>query len=235
MKLLVGCPIQDRAWIISEWFAHVERSTGSIVPHYVFVGDPRTDPGTFASIDSLCLKYGRSRDVIEVSEDFVDRGDTRDWGHPRFLHMADLRNTLLGHVRKLGPDLFWSLDADILVADDTFTQAVEMLGTGYDAVGTKCYMSESRRHPSYGNLSGIGGLKRSDTSGRFQVEVIMASKLMSPTAYEIDYSVHQQGEDVGWSLNAKRAGCRLGWDGSTCSKHVMKRANLDVLDPRCGF
>ena len=221
---------------MSSWFEHVERSVDAVegfVPHYVFVGDPRTDPGTFAEIDRLCLLYGRDRDVVEIEEEF--RPYKRIWNTPRLRHMAHIRNVLLGHVRKLEPDVFWSLDSDILVAPGVFDSASAMLGE-YDAVGTKCYMSSNRAAPSFAMLpSPARGLLRPDSEGQLKVDVIMASKLMSPAAYEIDYVVHPQGEDVGWSILARRSGLELGWDGTVCSKHVMEQRNLDTIDPRCGY
>jgi hypothetical protein len=67
------------------------------------------------------------------------------------------------------------------------------------------------------------------------VDVIMAMKLMKPSAYWVDYRDHEQGEDVGWSIACQEQHLRLGWDGRVCSKHVMKPEQLDPIDARCGY
>ena len=231
--IAVGCPVQSREWILPSWFEHVENAIGTHKPHYVFIGDPRSDPGSFAEIDRQCLRYGRDRDVVEVDEE--PREDSRNWNQSRLSHMADLRNGLLKQVRKIGPDLFWSLDSDILVADETLNSALEAMEP-FDAIGTKCFMSDAKSAPSYAMLLGPEkSLRRENAVGVFKVDVIMASKLMSPKAYNVDYVAHRQGEDIGWSNAARAAGCSLGWDGRVCSKHVMRPDRLTVVDERCGF
>jgi hypothetical protein len=84
-------------------------------------------------------------------------------------------------------------------------------------------------------LSGGGGLIRVDGRGCHKADVIMAVKLMSPAAYNVDYEVHRQGEDIGWSIAARKKGVKLGWDGRTVSKHLMTKDALDKIDKRVGF
>lgn len=236
MSLVVGCPIKDRAWIIPFWFGymHAACAAAGLSPHVVFVGDPETDPYTFnAIVDEM------SHHSIDVSYVTVP-GDgecyTRDWTPERYDHMVLLRNALLQHVRELDPALFWSLDSDILPAESALSSAIEMLGS-FDAVGMRCFMTGGAdlSCPSFGMVND-GGLTRGDQpDGHFPVDVIMASKLMTRKAYNVDYSFHPQGEDVGWSANARAAGCKLGWDGRSASKHVMSPSELDVIDERVGF
>lgn len=237
MKLVVGCPVRDRAWIIHRWFEHTHnalRDAGVAKSDvtFVFVGDQAGD-STFKEIDRACLDLSYSRVVI--SQDGPAEPYERVWGWDRYLEMAQLRNSLLDWVRRLAPDLYWSLDSDILVARNTLTSAVGAT-SGYDAVGSRCYMTPSGVWcPSYAMLPGTGGLLRSDSEGIFGVDVIMAAKLMTKKAYCVDYVGHKQGEDIGWSIAARKAGCRLGWDGTTVSKHVMSPKDLDRIDGRCGF
>jgi hypothetical protein len=58
---------------------------------------------------------------------------------------------------------------------------------------------------------------------------------MKPEAYNIDYKVADQGEDIGWSQNCKQARLKLLWDGSHASKHVMRRKDLENVDVRVGY
>jgi hypothetical protein len=89
--------------------------------------------------------------------------------------------------------------------------------------------------PSWARLSYSQGLDRSDSQGYFQVQIIMAIKMMGPDAYAIDYEPHAQGEDIGWSLACERAGLQLAWDGRVASKHVMDPRQLHRRDPRVGY
>lgn len=230
MKVVVGCPLRDRAWIVPQWVEHL--ALAAYRPHIVVVGDPVADAETFQVLSQACLRWSLNLDVVEVSEDLGPY--ERVWGLDRYEHMAFLRNTLLNHVRDLKPDLFWSVDSDILVAKTALSSACEGLER-FDAVGSKTYMTPNGTWcPSFAMLAG-GGLNRWEDHGLFPVDVIMALKLMTPKAYGINYRAHQQGEDIGWSMNAAEFGVKLGWDGSTPSKHVMSRDALNVLDERCGF
>lgn len=243
MKLAIGCPIRDRAWIIPHWFEHIKIAAAAAAAErgeaihvvFVFVGDPRTDAETFKVINHECLSYSWPRLVVELDEPAGEY--KRVWNAERFGHMVHLRNTLLAHVRRLEPDFFWSLDSDILVADRALSSALEATDQ-FDAIGTKLFMTSgnSRACPSYGMLPAqASALRRSDGDGLFPVDVIMASKIMAPKAYAVDYQVHRQGEDIGWSIAARKAGCRLGWDGRVTSKHVMTPAELSRIDDRVGF
>src|SRR5947199_9231853 len=90
-------------------------------------------------------------------------------------------------------------------------------------------------YPSWATTTVTGGLLRSDGTGVFPIEVIMAIKLMSPAAYHVDYEHHGQGEDVGWSLACRPNRLKLGVDARTAYKHAMSPAMLDRADPRCAF
>lgn len=231
MELLVGCPVLQRAWIIPAWFAHlaVACDRAGLEPEFIFVGDPMTDAETFDAIEYHA--FGRVH-VVEQAEHRTE--DIRDWNPQRFERMAFLRNILLREVRALAPDLFLSLDSDILIHPEALANMVRALDR-FDAVGAKCYMSAGTACPSYGMLPYGGGLRRPDMSGGVvEVDVVMAAILMSPAAYAIDYGTHPQGEDVGWSIAARAAGLKLGWDNRCVSRHVMAQAELGLADARCG-
>lgn len=236
MTLVVGCPVKDRAWIIPTWFEHMHAActaTG-LDPHVVFVGDPETDPYTFNAIVAEVVRHKLTVSYATVPGD--GEPYTRDWTPERYDHMVLLRNVLLQHVRELNPALFWSLDSDILPAESALESAISLLGR-FDAVGMRCFMTSGAdlSCPSFGMIND-GGLTRGDQpEGHFPCDVIMASKLMTRKAYMVDYVVHSQGEDVGWSIAARAAGCILGWDGRSGSKHVMSPSELSLVDARVGF
>jgi len=235
--LAVGCPVRDRAWAIPFWFEHLLNALGPAEIDRsdvtaVFVGDYSED-GTFRVIEENCLKY--SINLLVMDRPGTGGTYVRDWKMSRYEQMAELRNALLDGVQSIGPDLFWSLDSDILVADQTLASAIDALDA-FDAVGSRCYLSNKGTWcPNYANLSSTGSLLREDSDALKKVGVLMAAKLMTPQAYQIRYVGHRQGEDIGWSLNARKAGLVLGWDGRTISKHVFTPSRINEIDPRCGF
>lgn len=212
----------------------------------MFVGDPELDPATWRVIFDDIAPRSTVHPVF-VTE-FRGR-DAREWNWARFERMVELRNTLLGTVRELEPEYFLSLDSDILLHEDAIANMVETIETmPWQAVGGKTYLSPPRinpktgeelagcrSHPSWANVTRNGGLRRQDAEGVFPCDVIMAIKLMTMPAYGIDYEVHAQGEDTGWSLACAKHGVRVGWDGRVTSKHIMRSEDLDVIDPRCGY
>lgn len=238
MNLLVGCPVLHREWILDRWFdyvLHAALKAGFDEENlsFVFVGDPVKDPETWEII--------RRRDPL-ASEVWVPDPrprDKREWKDSRYRRMVFLRNSLLQQVRLEAPDLFLSLDSDVLLHKDALTRMIELstaAGGLYDAVGSRCYLhARGTKCPSWANLSKLGQLQRSDTEGTHRVDCIFAIKLMTPAAYAVDYRNDTQGEDTGWAKNVKAAGLKLGYTGEVASKHVMDPKFLDVVDERIGW
>jgi hypothetical protein len=171
----------------------------------------------------------------EMSE--PDRGDKREWNQDRYERMSDYRNALLGLVRAIKPDYFLSVDSDILMHPMTIMSLMDAVENhGFDAAGGRTYLSPTSRHiTTWANLTPQGGLKRQDSDGTFQCDAIMALKLMTPAAYNVDYVGHRNGEDIGWSLNCQKAGVKLGFDGRVISKHIMQPEHLQRVDRRVGW
>lgn len=231
--VIVGCPVSHRQWALDGWFDHVDAAAkvAGVEVGFVFVGDARHDR-SFEVIER------RAPDAVIGQAVSLRSTDVRDWGRPgRYAEMVVVRNQLLGLVRELDPDVFVSLDSDIMIHPDALGLLVEDLAAGtWDAVGGKCFMTQAgTRFPSWARFGRSGGLERYDSDGCFTVDVIMAIKAMSRTAYRVDYALHPQGEDAGWSVACRRAGLKLGWDGRVASKHVMAPHLLGHRDPRVGF
>jgi hypothetical protein len=233
MKLLVGCPTRNRTWILEEWREHVERATpGDWDLQYVFV----------VGIDDRetieMLRSWPRTQIIYVEE--PDPGPKRSWGSVgRYDHMVFLRNTMLSKVRYLEPDLFLSLDSDILIGQDTIRDMYETLvDQEFDAIGGVTWLDPV--DPYCTNVANwtsnqMKAFKRVQSSGHHAVDVIMAIKLMTPAAYNVDYCYHFYGEDLGWNKNMFLAKKRIGMDGRTPSKHVMSPDWLLRKDKRVGW
>jgi hypothetical protein len=152
--------------------------------------------------------------------------------------MADGRNRVLEVVRdEIQPDFYASIDTDIFLHETALALALEQM-PNWAAVGIRSYMSPSpdRSFPSYGMLKGESLWNRVDAeTGTFQVDCIMASKVLSPAAMAIPYRVASSGEDPGWSLACKEAGLRLGWCADAKARHAMSPEMLDAPDIRVGM
>lgn len=224
-----------RDWVLPSWFAYVEAACEplGLEPEFVFVGDPEHDQATWDVIDKFA-DYRTVHPVI-VHEDEMAPIVEHHWTFARIERMAELRNLMLQAVRSVGPAWFLSLDSDVLLHRDALTSMLAV--TGFDAVGSKTFLhTRGTRIPNYAQIDPSGRLVRSDTQafGK-RVDVLMAIKLMTPAAYNVDYGVDTRGEDISWSLNCKKAGLRLGFTGDVCSKHVMHPEQLDRVDARCGY
>jgi hypothetical protein len=231
-RLVIGCPIRKREWIVDVWRKHAlvaaERA-GFADPTFVFVQGSDEDKIDWHD----CV-------VTTIEED--PREDVRRWGTDRFMHMVKVRNQLLQSVRGLRPDLFLSCDSDILLHEDALTGMVEVLGRSPDVwgVGGKAYMTATgKAYPSYGKWMSRRdvelGFKREESSAVFKVDVVMAVVLMGPYAYNVDYTFHHWGEDAGWSAKVGTRGGELWWDGRYANKHVLEPALLNEVDRRVGF
>jgi hypothetical protein len=250
VNLIVGCPVSHREWILPEWFAHVERACLEIavIPDYLFVVS-ENDSGTLETIGEFYAETTREIQTVLTKE--PERTDVRVWNEDRYKVMVALRNHLLTAVRERNPDYFLSLDSDILLRWDALRIALQEIGDA-DALGLHTYMDRPARPPagtqvvsSVGrNLASKADLRGQQLVNRahyetytatHQVGVIMAAKLMTPSAYAIDYEWHFQGEDIGWSKACTKAGLKLVWCPQACAKHVFTKADLGLEDYRVGF
>lgn len=225
-KVLVGCPVRSRAWILPRWFeaVNVAFEKSGLDPDFFFVVGQNND-----NTDEIVAPYPHVK--VEEKPLHVHRS----WTTERYRHMVEIRNLLLQNVRERQPDYFFSLDSDILLHPNGLSYLLQSIES-YDAVGGKTYMTDRGvRYPSYANINARGMLRRPDLTMITKVDVIMAIKLMKPVAYNVDYKFSDQGEDIGWSKNCKKAGLRLGFDGRIASKHVMRPQFLDRFDSRVGY
>lgn len=233
MKVAIGCPVSNRAWILPSWFSHVENacSVAGVDPHYVFIVGTSND-----NTEDVIERYSAKRDntVIFVDED-QNSGQDRNWNKYRYRLMVDVRNQLLNTVRSTDTDLFLSVDSDILLHHEAILRLIGLLTDDYWAVGGKVYLTPPPQSvPNYAILRN-GSMHRPDSESTFPVHALMALKLMSKKAYNVDYSLNSLGEDLGWSQDIREAGGKMLWDGLVVSKHVMQKSLLGKEDPRLGW
>ena len=235
MKLIVGCPVSHREWILDEWNQHVLSAVYALDEDvdlsYCFLASDK-DLGTVEKL----VDFDTYSDVIISSED--EREDRRTWSQSRYEDMVYYRNALLERIRFLKPDFFLSFDSDILLHPEALKSAFTAFRDEVWAVGLRTYMTErSTSHPSMGIWVDQQHRRyyRVDSRDITSCDIIMAAKLMKPEAYNVDYKLHTYGEDMGWSLGVTEAGGKLCYDGRVANKHVMVREQLNFVDERVGF
>lgn len=232
-SIVVGCPVADREWVIAHWLDHIVRaaSLARVEVEVVLIG-PADDPTSslareHANALELPLLWFDSGESVDDCARQVSElgGDEHAWPDVRLRHLVRLRNQLLDLVRSKSPELFLSIDSDVLLHERALDLMVELLThSRYAAVGGKVHLSPFNQDaPNYAQLTGGGRLHRVDSTNVLEVDAIMALKLMHPDAYAIDYAFDARGEDIGWSTACRQRGLRLAWDGRVTSQHLMRR------------
>ena len=190
MKILIGCPVKAREWIIGSYIEYAYEAAKKVTDDFAFVFvAPEQDHATLQEIDRKSRELSVTSWVAFTTEETGE--DRRVWNKARYEHMVYLRNTLLRQVREsqMKPDYFLSLDSDILVHPDQIKSLVDNIGD-YDAIGGKAHLSVTgNRNPTYGIIKRNhtdGSFRRSDHIGLMDVDIIMAIKLMTPKAFFID-------------------------------------------------
>lgn len=239
MDLIIGAPVHQRAWVLPDWFRHVAK---------------QELPWEWDRVE-IVFNYGRSSDstleIIEGARGWLpwtitvlsDEGDDhraeRKWTLDRFETMARLRNRLLEHVREQSPAYYLSLDTDILLPEGAIVGLIRDLECSerrFDAVGPTVYMTPKSKH--FPNALALDTSRRYRLQHHFTepVDVVFAAVMMAPSMYQfVDYAAERRGEDMGWGLNARKAGKRMGLNPMIVCKHVMSPEMLETVDSRVGW
>lgn len=235
MKLLIGCPIYKRDWILNRWIrAVISQSIPVSDIGFIFECSP-DDPNTTAMLEAW-KSYDKNIPLFDIHyrsdiNHFEHQQNGRQWTISRYENMVELRNSLLKKVREIQPDYYFSLDSDILIENpNTLELLIAHIKDGADAVSPLMFMTPiGNKYPSVmtwreDEPDKAKRLERYPIGTYFQADVIMAAKMMSKEVYNnIDYSIHPQGEDVGWSLNCYRKNYKLFSASYIYAPHIMNQ------------
>lgn len=236
--LVIGCPIYQRDWIFPYWISCIENQNIDFSKiGFVFIVSP-DDEKTI----QMLIRYRNSRpDIseffIEIKSDiphFSHQEGSRTWSIAKYENMASMRNALLKKVRELNPKYFFSLDSDILLTNqNTIQLLIAHIQSGADAVSPLMFMTPiDRLYPSvmtWKDKPGDQAYRKEvyPLGEYFKSDVIMAAKMMSKNVYEnVDYCLHPQGEDLGWSGNAAKLGYSLYSASYIYAPHIMHKDML---------
>lgn len=239
MYVIAGCPVSGRAWVVKQWVAHLTRAAKHAeIDLIIYTLVPERDVDTAQAIKEACLA-NHVEHILECTDE-EPRGESlkREWSATRYDQMVYLRNRMLRAVRLLGPDMFISVDSDILLNRYAISSMMDALqeNQDYAAMGSKTWL-----HPFDEGITNGANLTRHNTLLRLKAEAIVPAKVlmaivgMKPDAYHVNYESDPKGEDIGWSRRVTEAGFKMGFDGRVASKHIMSEADLHKIDPRVGW
>jgi hypothetical protein len=238
MKLVIACPIYKRDWILPYWIRCILRQSVDI-SNIGFIFE--VSPDDKATIDALRVWKHLDKNILFF--DIVERPDIphfehqnngRQWTLSKYHNMINMRNSILSRVRQYEPDYYFSLDSDILIENpNTIELLIAHINDGADAVSPLMYMTPvGTAFPSvmsWSNEDNQKGSRKTDypIGTYFQADIIMAAKMMSKKTYmNVNYEFHQQGEDLGWSNNAKKHNLKLFSASYIYAPHIMSLVHL---------
>jgi hypothetical protein len=233
MKLIIGCPMYKRSWILHHWIKSIISQSIPVNDiGFIFEVSP-DDTATIQALESW-KKFDKRIPYFEIKirEDiphFEHENNGRQWSMSKYVNMVSLRNSLLESVRKIQPEYYFSLDSDILLTNtNTIELLIAHIKSGADAVNPLMFMTPfGTMYPSVMDWrldvpAKAFRKEKYELGHYFQSDVIMAAKMMSKDVYNnINYTLHEQGEDVGWSLECKKAGFKLYSASYIYAPHIM--------------
>jgi hypothetical protein len=235
MKLIIGCPIYKRDWILPEWIrCIINQSIDMKDVGLIF----ETSPDDFETTNSLITwkRLDKRFQTFEINErkdipHFEHENNGRQWTMSKYHNMVSLRNSILQRVREYQPDYYLSLDSDILLQNpNTIELLIAHIKDGADAVSPLMFMTPmDSRFPSVmswkdEDYSVAYRKEKYPLGDYFQSDVIMAAKMMSKNVYNnVDYQFHKQGEDLGWAKNATEKGFKLYSASYIYAPHLMSK------------
>lgn len=240
MFVLIGCPIYDRAWILTEWFFHIERQDFPLEDiGFIFEAAPDDDE-TVNALYAFRDKHPELKHFeVNINTDEQHKAHPegkRVWTSDHYSVMARLRNRMLDRVTDINPDRFFSLDSDILLENPRTISELVQITSAVDAASPLMYMTKDdmnfpncmswceedggRAQRLYPHCYPYGSL--------FQVDVIMAAVMMTRPVYAMTrYKWHFQGEDLGWADDCAKLGFELYLASYIYTPHIMSRFGLE--------
>jgi hypothetical protein len=222
-----------RSWILHHWIKSIISQSIPVNDiGFIFEVSP-DDTATIQALESW-RKFDKRIPYFEIKirEDiphFEHENNGRQWSMSKYVNMVSLRNSLLESVRKIQPEYYFSLDSDILLTNtNTIELLIAHIKSGADAVNPLMFMTPfGTMYPSVMDWrldvpAKAFRKEKYELGHYFQSDVIMAAKMMSKDVYNnINYTLHEQGEDVGWSLECKKAGFKLYSASYIYAPHIM--------------
>lgn len=220
MHIVIGCPIRNRAWVLPEWLEAIRRQ--NIKVDIVCMLSPSEDETE---------KILRDNDVLVLNDRRPGR-DQREiiahgWGDlDTYAYMASLRNKLIKYAQYVDADYFFSLDSDILLPFEALERLLEYAKThpGVVAPAVNMVFNGTQWNTMNWVRSQPGRALRENRSPQTgRADVIMAAMLLDRSAMQCAWAAHEQGEDIGFCLDAEAKDVDRWWVREVWCEHLMYR------------
>lgn len=236
MIVAIGCPIEDRAWIVDRYLQSLEELT---VPPgwekvYVFVlGDSVRDRTPDAIIQFLKKNDGALAYLKRDTKlTYIDRKKARY----DFEYLARARNVLAALAfRGMEADKLFSIDSDILVepsalcklldSDFPVSAAPVRNSTNPDVMNFMMFKEQNEDKDLRFTRK---GLKLPSATQPFVVDLTGACVLIDKEAKDIEYSDYCGGEDTGFAVNCWYEDLESVVIPTIYTEHYMDRENPDT-------
>lgn len=241
MKIALGAPVAERAWILPDWFEALSKQT--VQPDYFCFVYSESQDETLQLLTDL-LPEGADLEIFASSLPFYSReqrgADPKDpW---RAHHMARLRNKLRYLFLRTDADVFVSLDTDILLQDPQTLEKLLATLEGNYALASPLVNLHARDDLLCAN-AGFWVDRRYDDFKQawqrcdentvaayrspVQIEVPMAAFAIKRFAMGMcRYRAHELGEDLGFAQSLSQHGFRCAWLPELKTRHVWGKAWL---------
>ncbi|MBO8159799.1 glycosyltransferase [Thermosyntropha sp.] len=224
-KVMIGCPVRNRAWILPEYLKALENLD---YPHeyreYCFIINNSTDRTEQILQEFAVTSLSKVKLIVCNLE--KPRGHRR--GEYSFKHLSYLRNLLLEHFMNSDCLYLFSVDSDIIVPPNALATLIE---DGYDIVsalvGNGHYLGDDQ----------VFNILREQTPGRyvhikefpqnkpFPVDCTGAAYLIHRRVikeYKVRYSAERGAEDIGFCEKARLQGIKVYCDPRVRCLHIMQ-------------
>jgi hypothetical protein len=221
MKIIVGCPIKDRAWVIPQWHAAIRAQEVDVEVVCLYSA---SEDDTRAQLES---RHVTILDDPEIGRRLPEIDGHMWGGRPEdYSYMTRIRNDLMDYVVAQDPDYFLSLDSDILLCPGALKRMVACLEIYGGIVSPAVNMSQNGRTAwnvmTWADRAHPGVAHRRVTPVAGQVDVIMAALLFDREGMQCRWSPTRNGEDIGLCIDAERLHVPRWWLPDLRCDHLMR-------------
>ncbi|MDR1616864.1 MAG: hypothetical protein LBR98_07630 [Syntrophomonadaceae bacterium] len=225
-KIMVGCPVRDRAWILPRYLESLRAlDYPPDLLEFCFIINDCSD-ATPELLNDFAAQEQRPVRLVKA-DSLNPRPAAR--GFYSFKRLAELRNILIGQFLLSPCDYLFSIDSDITAPPDSLRRLTE---AGKDIISGLVWNGAEVDLPDVYNI-----LKRDD-EGRyvhiksfppetvFPVDCTGAAYLIKrrvPESARVRYSADYGAEDIGFCEAARQAGIGIFCHSGIRCLHYMKK------------
>jgi cellulose synthase/poly-beta-1,6-N-acetylglucosamine synthase-like glycosyltransferase len=227
MKIMMGCPVQNRALIIAEHFMHIGTGEVELLDVDVVYLVNNSQDNTLKILEFLESETSDQFNSFKVinDEDF-DYADRRT-SERDYHRIAEIKNKWLSY-RKKRNDYVWLVDSDVLTPKNALSR---LLSHNKDIVAGKVLNNILAGGKEWYNAFRVEGNVMDtveDGEELIEVDITGACCLYSKEVLDagVKFGYNHNGEDVALCLQAQKKGFKIYWDPLVQCKHFKE----DILN-----